>query len=195
MNKKVSQSDLLVVLGTDAEKKPHAAAFSAADEAIVHKAASLMSMRVGRATGDKARALARKLPEGKLFATGKALVPLVRRPIFDDLADLLEFADIPANNNGAKEAAGASSDANQPHGQNKQPAHDLWTDIKVGSVVLCRDDGDEPGWWESVVMAIGPDNESMTMRWRDYPDLKSFPAKRHAVGLLGPKAPGKPARR
>ena len=198
MNKKVSQSDVLVVLGLDVDKKPHAAAFSTADEQTVRKAAGLMGMRVGYANDDKARTAARKLPKGKLFATGKALVPLVRRAIFEDLVETLSFdGPTKAAASGDASAGNSPSQGSQPHTSPpaKQGGADLWADIKVGSVVLCRDDGDEPGWWESVVMAIGPDNESMTVRWRDYPDFKSFPAKRHAVALLGPQAPSKPARR
>ena len=39
--------------------------------------------------------LARKLPEGKIFASGKALVPLVKTAVYDELLKTLDF-DMPA---------------------------------------------------------------------------------------------------
>jgi hypothetical protein len=190
MSTKPVAKDYLVILGVDADDKPHAATFPLADEVVVRKAAELMGMRVGRTADDKARALARGLPSGKLFATGKALVPLVRHAIYDDLTKTLSILTAPAPESGQKDAPAASvqvgsADAARP------PAHDPWADIKVGSVVLCRDDSDEPGWWESVVLAIHPDTDMMVLRWRDYPKLKSFSVKRREVGLLGPGLPAK----
>ena len=185
----------LVILGIDTDKKPHAAVFSAADEPVVRNAAEAMGMRLYAAVGDKARAMARKLPEGKLFATGKALVPLVKRAIYDELEKLLTPCPPEKPADAIKSGTGQASQGSKasPDGA-KPPTKGPWTEIKVGSVVLCREEGDEGGWWESVVMTIGADGESMIMRWRDYPKLKSFPAKRHAVGLLGSAAPVKPTR-
>jgi len=184
MNKKIAQKDLLVILGIDSDGKPHAAVFAQADEAVVHKAAQAMGVRCGVAKDDKSRALARKLPEGKIFAAGKALVPLVKQAVYDQLLQLLVFVDapgatIPPDNGGQTASASPLT---------------RWEDIKVGSVVLCQDDGAEPAWWESVVIAVGKDEELLTLRWRDYPKLKTFAYKRHEVSLLGPALPVKPTR-
>jgi hypothetical protein len=186
MSTKPASTDYLVIFGVGADDKPHAATFPLADEAIVRKAADLMGMQIGRTTDDKGRALVRKLPFGKLFATGKALVPLVRHAVYDDLTKALANLDAPKTTTVDKDKPAVVGNATSSSGTANPPAHDPWADIKVGSVVLCQDDSAEPGWWESVVLAIQPNSDVMVMRWRDYPKLKSFRAKRREVGLLGP---------
>ena len=182
------KNSILVVLGTGSDNKPHAARFEGSDETLVRKAAGLMGFRIGRAETEEARALAKKLPEGKVFAAGRALVPYVKQDLFDQIRGLLiieqattaspnaEPALAPPHKNGTKVAATNS-------------CSDPWSDVKIGSVVLCREDvGEDSSWWESVVVAIAKDGETMTMRWRDYPKVKKFTVRRHTVGLIAQTA-------
>ena len=90
MTNKNGNTEYLVVLGLGKNAKPHAARFNAADEALVRKAVNLIWLRVARASGDEAVKLARKLPEGKIFASGKALVPLVKLAVYDELLKTLD---------------------------------------------------------------------------------------------------------
>jgi len=199
MNKKSTQTDVLVILGIDADDKPHAAVFSADNESVVRKAAQMMGMRLGRAADEKARTLALKLPVGTLFTTGKALVPLVKPAIYDELLKVLKLEPSAPNAKEPPAQSSAVAAGNNSKGDSisKVPTagHDPWADIKVGSVVLGQDDSDEPGWWEAVVVSISKDGDTLTVRWRDYPKQKQATYKRHEVSLLAPQIRTKPARR
>lgn len=166
----------LVVLGMDTEKKPHAARFDIVDEPAVRKAAGLMGFRIGHAKSKEATELTTKLTEGRIFETGRGLVPFVRPDIYDGLVKLLEL-----------EPENASSTASPANIAPARPT-DPWALIKVGSVCLARDPTDEPSWWEVVVTAIARDNRTLTVKWQNYPTLKSFTVKRAAVAILPVKA-------
>jgi hypothetical protein len=158
------KNQILVLAGIDSDDKPHAAWFAIADELLVRKAAQLMSFRIGLAGDDKSRDLARKLPEGKLFATGKALVPLVKHELYDKLLATIKIEPPQANPLSAKGPSNGQS--KPPAGANLAPS-DLWAAIKVGSAVLCRDGTVANGYWEAVVVTIADDGDTMTLRWRD----------------------------
>jgi hypothetical protein len=166
MNKKTS---ILVAFGVGADGKPHAAQFDGSQEALVRKAAGLLNFRIGRAVTDKAHELAKHLPEGKIHAAGDALAPVVKPELYEKLKGCLNV-----------EAGGANSALSG----NALTA--LWAEIKVGSVVLCQDETNEPAWWECVVVSISKDNETLTLRWQNYPAFASFPRKRQAVGFAAP---------
>jgi hypothetical protein len=76
----------IVLFGLDDRGKPHASAFDAANAELAQKAAGLMGMRVLRPETDDQRALAAKLPRGRVFESGRAFVPFVKRPIYESLA-------------------------------------------------------------------------------------------------------------
>src|ERR671913_1208114 len=95
-------SSIFVVLGRDAQGKPHASRFADADMDLAAKAADLMGYRAVRVEEPSLRALAANLPLGKVFASGKAFVPFTKAETFDRLATLVEdgsgpAADEPAN--------------------------------------------------------------------------------------------------
>ena len=184
-----NKSVILVVFGTGSDKKPHASQFEGADEALVRKAASLMGFRVGRAETDEARALAKKLPEGKVFAAGRAFVPYVKQDLYDKVRGLLILEPPPAANPSPAAAASmAPPNRNETKVVAASPC-DPWAAIGVGSVVLCRDQTkDAPSWWEAVVVAMAKDGNTMTMRWLDYPKQKQFVAKRRSVAVIGDNA-------
>src|SRR5437868_6812719 len=83
---------ILVVLGIDMDGKPHASRFAEHDAPFVQRAAELMGFHVVRVPPDNAElhGIAKGLPLGKIFATGRAFVPFVRRSAFDKLATLVE---------------------------------------------------------------------------------------------------------
>ena len=191
MTNKTVDTEYLVLAGIAADDKPHAARFPVTEIAPLRKAAELMSMRLGKATGDAALKVARKLPEGKIFSAGKALVPLVKASLYDELLKVVTFHDMgPA----AATQSVASKPAEEKAAGTSPPSSiplDLWNTIKVGSVVLCRFVDEEPAWWESVVIAINKDGDTLTVRWRDYPKLKPFTVKRLSVSILAPEPPVK----
>jgi hypothetical protein len=189
MTKSTTKQQYLVIIGINGDDKPRAARFNAADEAAVRKAAQSTALKIARARSDEALKLVRKLPQGKLFASGKGLVPLVKWPLFQELLGALTFDDPqaeplqPANDQTGERAAGSSPQ------QTAASAIDPWAAIKVGSVVLaCQSNDEGHGWWEAIVIAVPKNNITLTLRWRDYPELKKFAYPRREVGLLAPDA-------
>src|SRR5258708_2084781 len=83
---------ILVVLGIDIDGKPHGSRFDERDAPFVTRAAQLMGFHVIRVAADnkELHAIAKGLPLGKVFATGRAFVPFVARSAFDKLAKLVE---------------------------------------------------------------------------------------------------------
>ena len=78
--KKSGASAPLIVLGDDEHHKPRAARFPATDAELVAKAAQLMDLKVYRAASEDLAALAKKLPEGRLYGNGRGFVPNVLKP-------------------------------------------------------------------------------------------------------------------
>jgi len=116
---------------------------------------------------------ASKLPTGRLYSTGRGFVPNVRRELYARLLEAL----------GAKAGGGAPVAAPE----NAYPSS--YEQIAPGHVVLVQADKLEWGWWEAVVVAR--QNETVTVRWRDY---KAAEFVRHfdAVALIRPPAPPSP---
>lgn len=75
----------LIVLGRDEADRPHASAFGEADAALARNAAEIMGMYAIPVETDDLRGLAARLPEGRVFASGKAFVPFVKASLFDEL--------------------------------------------------------------------------------------------------------------
>jgi len=172
----MKSNTLYVVLGMASDGKPHASKFSEAEAGPATKAASLMGYRIGKAESEKARAAAGGLPVGKIFETGRGLVPLVKADLYDQLNASLSFepaSKLMANNPAqAGKAVGDTAPA------------DPWAAIKVGGLVLAFDKTNNEGWWEAVVLAVSKDGGTLTLRWRDWPSLKKFTVARRAVSIV-----------
>ena len=102
----------VILFGKDETSKPHASFFPESDLAGALNAAALMKMRVLRTDTAARRAVAADLPQGRVFASGKAFVPFVAAPLYQRLIALAAGAD-------AVRAPGAGSTANEP---NRGPA-------------------------------------------------------------------------
>ena len=64
----------LIILGQDNEGKPRAARFPVSQADLVAKAAKAMNLTVSKADGAALAELAKKLPTGRLYATGQGFV-------------------------------------------------------------------------------------------------------------------------
>ena len=73
------------MLGYDENHKPRAARFPASDAELVTKAAQLMDLRVYEAASEDLAALAKKLPEGRLYGNGRGFVPNVRQSLYSEI--------------------------------------------------------------------------------------------------------------
>jgi len=178
--------NFLVVLGLDSEKKPHAARFDLVDEAAVRKAAAHKNFQIGHAKTKEAAELANKLIDGRIFDSGRGLVPFVSVEVFEKLKKVLELEDaVPAT-----PAAPAAMPAKDGVTARQPACTNPWAAIKVGSVVLVRDPttGPDRSWWDCVVNEISKDNQFLTVRWKNYAKEKPFRVKRSAVAILPPKS-------
>ena len=132
-----------------------------------------MNLTVCKADGAALAELAKKLPTGRLYATGRAFVPAVGRNLYGKIVEQLKLAGQPAPRRPTDQAAA------------EQPAPGLpatWDDIAVGHLVIAHE-GAKDGWWEAIVVAR--DGDMLTLKWRDYQQPNVV---RHAsaVALLKP---------
>jgi hypothetical protein len=161
----------LIVFGTDEHDKPRAARFSGANSALVEKAAQAMELRVAEITTDGQVEIAKKLPTGRLYSTGRGFVPNVRKDLYAKLLAVLGIQ--PSGGQGSERSA---------------PAHvypGSYDEIAAGHLVLVQETL-EFGWWEAIVLERNAD--MLTVRWRDYKSPK-FVRHLDAVALIRPPAP------
>jgi hypothetical protein len=177
---------MLVVLGVDAEGKPHASRFSPADSEQAVRAAGMMNFHAVNVGDSELQKVATELPVGKIFVTGKGLVPFVKRDIFDKLAVLIG-TDAEVRHE-KSEAAASETPATGIEAQTAAKAAngtgngDPWDAIVVGAMVLASDG--ENGWFEAIVMSVEGKGDELNLRWRDYPQEPRIKCKRRAVGVL-----------
>ncbi|MDB5822123.1 MAG: hypothetical protein JWR21_827 [Herminiimonas sp.] len=173
---------VFVILGLDRDQKPHAARFSPSEEVAARKAAAATGFRFGAATSKEAVLLAGRLVAGKLFDSGKGLVP---RTTPENYAQLLKLIDLEAVPPAAISSAGAAVPTGAEKAATLLP-NDPRTAIAVGSVVLVQDREPLPNraWWECVVTAVGRNPNDVIVKWKAFPALKPFSVKRAAVALL-----------
>jgi hypothetical protein len=143
-----------------------------------------MQLRVARPDDDAAVKLVRKLPTGRIFSSGKGLVPLVKPALYDELLKALRF-DVSAPSVVPPSDAPATKSSVQPQ---PSAAGDAWDAIVVGTVVLAFEEDEEgTGWWEAVVIAVSKDKKNLSLRWREWPQRQKVSRLRREVGLLAPK--------
>jgi len=80
----------LIVLGRDEAGKPQAARFPAGHHGPVAKAAKAMGLTVCTAESADVAELAKKLPPGRLYSTGRGFVPAVGRSLYGKLVEQFE---------------------------------------------------------------------------------------------------------
>ena len=120
----------LIVLGRDEAGKPRAARFPASQSSLVAKAAKAMNLTVCTAEGAALAELAKKLPSGQLYATGRGFVPSVGRNLYVKIVEQLNLT--------GQLVAGEIDDSDE------QPAPGLptsWDDIAVGHLVIAQVQG------------------------------------------------------
>jgi hypothetical protein len=171
----MTQDAILVIYGLGKDTKPRLARFAQSEEDAALRAAHAMGLGVGRAETPEAIALAKNLPAGKPYATGKSLLPLAKKDTYDKLLKAITPLD--------PELVAKALEAT-PAGPASQGSP--WSEIRVGSVVLALDPepGPERSYWPAVVTEVSKDGRTLFMRWKNFPTPKPFSAKRVAVGLI-----------
>lgn len=176
MNARQKLTYQIVVLGIHKDGRPRAAAYSDDQKAEAEKAASAWKLRVGFAQTDGALALAKDLPKGEAFPSNKFDAPAIKRETYNLLCKAL-----------TSEPDGTPPPKPSPNppaeGAPVAVAHDPWEAIKEGDVVVAQTDPEE-GYFACIVVGFSKDRQYVTLKWRDYPKLPEFKAKRTTVGLL-----------
>ncbi|RVH97623.1 hypothetical protein [Sinorhizobium meliloti] len=177
----------VIMVGLDDQGRPHASWFDDGDAAAV--AADLMDMALIEVSNDELAAIAKHLPRGKLFDSGKAFVPFVKRTTYDQLAKYLDDDYIAAAAARVEAAAAAVSAAAEDYAKASKgevPARqpEDWSKLLVGDLVLARDIPEE-GWFEALVVGQAAEDR-FRLRWRDWPDLPEFTRAIADIALLHP---------
>jgi hypothetical protein len=164
----------LLVLGFDEEQKPCGARFVGAKPDLVAKAAQLMGLKAYKPSSPEVAELAKKLPVGQLYATGRAFVPHVRQSLYSDV--IVALAAEPQ-----QAAVGPDDDkASTPVARGLPRS---WDEIAPGHLVIAQESL-AYGWWEAIV--LDRKDDMLTLRFRDYPRLPRFFRHRTAVALMSP---------
>jgi hypothetical protein len=164
----------LLVLGFDEQQKPCGARFVDAKPDLVAKAAQLMGLKVYKPTFPEVAEVAKKLPVGQLYATGRAFVPHVRQSLYSDV--IVALATEP-------QQAAVGPDDDKPNTPVARGLPRTWDEIAPGHLVIAQESLDY-GWWEAIV--LDRKDDMLTLRFRDYPRLPKFFRHRTAVALMSP---------
>lgn len=183
--------DQLFVLGLDENGKPRGARFKEAADRTVSIALDMRLNCIYPASPAFAE-MGMKLPQGRIYASGKAFVPNIRRDLYDKLkAHLMQpdngcsIMNIP---NPSSPLTSSSDDAVTPdHVPCVSPIVGglprNWESVGVGHMVLIQE-SPEDGWWEATVASR--EDDVLTLRLRDYPKAGTYVRHLSAVALVNP---------
>jgi hypothetical protein len=150
---------------------PRGAWFGEADFEAAAAGATAMGMYAIKADTPEIVELTTRLPQGRIFESGKLFTPMIQASVYDQLIEHVPAHAIPAkptlvmsdntNDGDDKVESGSKAEARE-----SRPTD--WSQIKVGSMVLAEE-APADGWFEAIVLeALG--KNKFQLRWRDYPD-------------------------
>ena len=171
----VTLASAVILFGLDDRKKPIAAFFPSRLCDLAIKAGRQLKLNIMKVTRDDVAELAKRLPNGRINATGKSLVPSVKQPLYDQI---LKMADTDGGSSatGASSSSEASSSSGSPKiplnesGKDGNPAGSeglpsSWKDIAAGHLVLVQESRTQ-GWAEAIV--VERRGETLSVKWQDY---------------------------
>ena len=166
-----------LVYGLDKEGKPRGARYLTIRDDFVSTAMD-MGLQV-LLVPDALAAIVAKLPLGRIYASGKAFIPIIRRPLYDKLKavhDSLEAAQKIANEKGRAESSRSNRQliAQADVFLGKKAIGNLptdWGNISSGDIVVAPISPDE-GWWSCIV--VEREADLLKLRYRDYPKRPEF---------------------
>ena len=120
----------LLVLGFDEQQKPCGARLVGAHPDLVAKAAQVMGLEVYKASSPDVAEVAKKLPLGQLYATGRAFVPHVRQSLYSEV--IVALAAEP-------EQAAVGPDDDQASTPLARGLPGSWDEIAPGHLVIAQE--------------------------------------------------------
>lgn len=202
-----------IMLGIDHRGRPHASRFEGVELQAVAAAADDMAFTTLPVTSAALADLAKKLPVGRLFRSGKAFVPFVGLPVFERLVAYLPIAARPLKP-ASPNRVSASAATDQDKGDKGKPVApdapkpntysdvkagtakprpdtfpDGWDKIRVGHIVLATAERDE-GWWTAHVREDKGDGLYL-LEWEEWEGFDQFLRRREQIALLHPGYDGK----
>lgn len=182
------QVPMLILVGLDDQGRPHASRFGEEQADAAAVAADLMGFAIIDVSNDELAAIASTLPKGKLFESGKAFVPFVKRSVYDQLSTYLDedYLTFAAARVETAQAAASESYATASKGEAPLRKPENWSKLLAGDLVLATEDRAD-GWFEAIVVEVVGDDK-VKLRWRDYPDYSDFTCKVVDVALLHPQS-------
>lgn len=179
--KAATTPDKLFVFGLDEEGKPRGARFPEYNEKVASAVAQMKLASVHPASRAVTE-IGMKLPVGRLYASGKAFVPPIRR---DLLGKLKAALDMPGDGSKVQQPAPApSAEKANAGGVVAAGLPRTWESIAVGQLVLVEDDDPGFGWWPCLVTKR--EDQVLTLQLRDYPDKGTYVRHIAQVGLVNP---------
>jgi hypothetical protein len=166
----------VIVFGLSAIGKPRAGTFKVTEVAAARKAATKLKLTVTEIANEAGRALAAKIPAGRIGGSADSLVPFVSK----DLYEQIEALGPQQHKNGKAESSATPTTA--PPAQVRLPAS--WDDIKVGDRVLAQDSDPVDGWWQVTVTEANGD--LFKLRWPGSGRGRPFQKHRSMLGLICP---------
>jgi hypothetical protein len=165
-DKKASSApDKFFVFGIDSTGKPRGARFSDFNDRALKFALDIGLVGVHPASPAFAE-IALKLPAGRLYASGKAFIPNIRRDVVGELNAILSSAgETSQQHRSSPPIERAEAAGSEPPIASGLPRS--WDSIEVGQVVLAEEDGANEGYWACVV--VKREDDILTLRLRDFP--------------------------
>jgi hypothetical protein len=175
----------LVLYGLDEGGKPRAAYFAAKDAALAKKAAGLMGLTVLPVASPQQIEIAAKLPVGRLYSSGRGLVPNVRATLYEKLIEAAPGVAAGSQNSSKAEGQKPGLEQNPKAGSARQWP-ESWDAIDVGHVVIVQEAEKESGWSEATV--VQKNGDMFTLHWQAPPNKKLVTRHRLNLALLCPNA-------
>lgn len=187
--KKTAQPDPgpVFLYGLDPKGKPRGARFPQLRDDII-KAAMDLGCRFVIDAPPAFAGLGVKLPMGRIYSSGKAFVPAIRRDLYDKLVeagrDISKGAVVEHAPNGTDHDESGSKHATAA--ATAQATYTLpatWDAVTAGHLVIALDNPSD-GYWPAVVLSR--EEDVLTMKWRDYPRQPSFHRHLRDIALVNP---------